>query len=93
MVTPSMDPAFSPQATSRKFSPTRLATTLTSSSPPLPTSTGKGDGAQVQGFIVLETNYRLYAYTGKFASVRTPRRWDVTELQITHYKSPSSTCS
>ncbi|KAM5530864.1 hypothetical protein V8D89_015449 [Ganoderma adspersum] len=50
-------------ATSRKFSPTRLATTLTSSSPPLPTSTGKGDGAQVQGFIVLETNYRLYAYT------------------------------
>nr|VWO95154.1 Ankyrin repeat protein [Ganoderma boninense] len=50
-------------ANSRKFSPTRLATTLTSSSPPLPTSTGKGDGAQSQGFIVLETNYRLYAYT------------------------------
>ncbi|KAI0749318.1 transcription factor Tfb2 [Daedaleopsis nitida] len=50
-------------ATSRRFSPTRLATTLTSSSPPLPTSTGTGDGSQAQGFIVLETNYRLYAYT------------------------------
>ncbi|TFK94065.1 transcription factor Tfb2 [Polyporus arcularius HHB13444] len=50
-------------ATSRRFSPTRLATTLTSSSPPLPTSTGTGNGSQAQGFIVLETNYRLYAYT------------------------------
>ncbi|KAI0710183.1 transcription factor Tfb2 [Earliella scabrosa] len=50
-------------ATSRRFSPTRLATTLTSSSPPLPTSTGAGGGSQAQGFIVLETNYRLYAYT------------------------------
>ncbi|CDO74939.1 hypothetical protein BN946_scf184945.g11 [Trametes cinnabarina] len=51
------------KATSRRFSPTRLATTLTSSSPPLPTSTGSGDGTHTQGFIVLETNYRLYAYT------------------------------
>ncbi|KAL1949412.1 hypothetical protein VTO73DRAFT_8293 [Trametes versicolor] len=49
--------------TSRRFSPTRLATTLTSSSPPLPTSAGSGDGSHAQGFIVLETNYRLYAYT------------------------------
>jgi hypothetical protein len=51
------------QASSRRFSPTRLATTLTSSLPPLPTATGAGD-AKDQGFIVLETNYRLYAYTG-----------------------------
>lgn len=58
-------PTFSPKATSRRFSPTRLATTLTSSSPPLPTSTGAGNGSQAQGFIVLETNYRLYAYTGE----------------------------
>ncbi|KAI0359926.1 transcription factor Tfb2 [Trametes cingulata] len=50
-------------ATSRRFSPTRLATTLTSSSPPLPTSAGSGEGSHTQGFIVLETNYRLYAYT------------------------------
>ncbi|KAK7037767.1 RNA polymerase II transcription factor B 52 kDa subunit [Paramarasmius palmivorus] len=48
--------------TSRRFSPTRLATTLTSSSPTLPTSAGTSSGSQ-QGFIVLETNYRVYAYT------------------------------
>ncbi|KAF9475450.1 transcription factor Tfb2 [Pholiota conissans] len=47
---------------SRRFSPTRLATTLTSSSPPLPTSTGTSSGPQ-EGFIILETNYRVYAYT------------------------------
>ncbi|KAF5327195.1 hypothetical protein D9619_004975 [Psilocybe cf. subviscida] len=47
---------------SRRFSPTRLATTLTSSSPPLPTSAGTGSGPQ-EGFIILETNYRVYAYT------------------------------
>ncbi|KAF8963144.1 transcription factor Tfb2-domain-containing protein [Flammula alnicola] len=47
---------------SRRFSPTRLATTLTSSSPPLPTSTGTASGPQ-EGFIILETNYRVYAYT------------------------------
>lgn len=47
---------------SRRFSPTRLATTLTSSSPPLPTSTGTSSGPK-DGFIVLETNYRIYAYT------------------------------
>ena len=51
------------QPTSRRFSPTRLATTLTSSSPPLPTSTGTNSGPQ-EGFIILETNYRVYAYTG-----------------------------
>ncbi|KAI0090289.1 transcription factor Tfb2 [Irpex rosettiformis] len=48
---------------SKRFSPTRLATTLTSSSPPLPTSSGSGADGQRQGFIILETNYRLYAYT------------------------------
>lgn len=47
---------------SRRFSPTRLGTTLTSSSPPLPTTTGVGSGPK-EGFIVLETNYRVYAYT------------------------------
>ncbi|KLO17254.1 transcription factor Tfb2 [Schizopora paradoxa] len=52
------------KATSRRFYPTRLATTLTSSLPPLPTATGTaGSGAQAQGYIILETNYRLYAYT------------------------------
>ena len=53
------------QRDSKRFSPTRLATTLTSSSPPLPTASGVGSHSQSQGFIILETNYRLYAYTGK----------------------------
>ncbi|KAG6817623.1 hypothetical protein H0H87_006251 [Tephrocybe sp. NHM501043] len=47
---------------SKCFSPTRLSTTLTSSSPPLPTTTGTSSGPQDR-FIVLETNYRIYAYT------------------------------
>ncbi|THH04433.1 hypothetical protein EW145_g5527 [Phellinidium pouzarii] len=51
------------KASSRRFYPTRLATTLTSSLPPLPTSGSTGAGAQAQGFIILETNYRIYAYT------------------------------
>jgi hypothetical protein len=57
------------QPSSRRFSPTRLATTLTSSSPALPSgsaSTGHGHGhGPTQGFIILETNYRVYAYTGE----------------------------
>jgi len=59
-------PADNIQATPRRFSPTRLATTLTSSLPPLPTATGVGAGSESkgEGFIVLETNYRIYAYTG-----------------------------
>ncbi|KAF8526229.1 transcription factor Tfb2 [Hysterangium stoloniferum] len=55
---------------SKRFNPTRLATTLTSSSPPLPTVAGTGvdnlapgSGISSEGFIILETNYRLYAYT------------------------------
>ena len=51
------------KASSRRFSPTRLATTLTSSLPPLPNASAPGS-SQSQGFIILETNYRLYAYTG-----------------------------
>ncbi|VDB84710.1 unnamed protein product [Peniophora sp. CBMAI 1063] len=57
---------------SRRFCPTRLATTLTSSLPSLPTSsaastntaaTASETGATAEGFIILETNYRVYAYT------------------------------
>ncbi|GAA5943573.1 TFIIH/NER complex subunit TFB2 [Sporobolomyces koalae] len=64
--------------TSSTFYPTRLATTLTSSAPPL-LSTLHGQ-AESQGFLVLETNYKLYAYTsnplqiavmGLFASLKT----------------------
>ena len=56
----------SPQ--SDRFYPTRLATTLTSDAGALPnadasisnSSAGPGSG---KGFIIVETNYRLYAYT------------------------------
>lgn len=64
------------QSPIRKFYPTRLSTTLTSSSSPLPvvpgTASGLGaltknpigtTGTTSEGFIILETNYRLYAYT------------------------------
>ncbi|KAJ7175524.1 transcription factor Tfb2 [Mycena filopes] len=42
---------------SRRFYPTRLATTLTSSSPPLPTLIGPSSEPK-EGFIVIETIYR-----------------------------------
>lgn len=59
------------------FYPTRLATTLTSSAPPLVSSRHSNEE---KGFIVLETNYKLYAYTsnplqiavlGLFAHLKT----------------------
>ncbi|KAG9315383.1 transcription factor Tfb2 [Chiua virens] len=59
----------------------RKPPTLTSLSPPLPTSSTSGTtrgssetsvalttGAGQQGFLILETNYRIYAYTGKISS-------------------------
>ncbi|KAK3703688.1 RNA polymerase II transcription factor B 52 kDa subunit [Vermiconidia calcicola] len=54
-----------------RYYPTRLATTLTSDAPALPnsltsTTTTDGDSAggnNERGYIIVETNYRLYAYT------------------------------
>lgn len=51
---------------SKRFYPTRLATSLTSSAPPLlPTNSSSSftSASNNKRFIVLETNYRLYAYT------------------------------
>lgn len=61
---------------STRYYPTRLATTLTSDAPALPNnsltatttslvnSSTPGDAAaNEKGFVILETNYRLYAYT------------------------------
>ncbi|CAB4384365.1 unnamed protein product [Rhizophagus irregularis] len=56
---------------SSRYYPTRLATTLTSGNSAVvssavssSTSTTTGDdGATEQGFIIVETNYKLYAYT------------------------------
>ncbi|KAH7104856.1 transcription factor Tfb2 [Auriculariales sp. MPI-PUGE-AT-0066] len=47
--------------TQSRFCPTRLATTLASSLPELPHSSGSLE--TTGGFVILETNYRLYAYT------------------------------
>ncbi|GAA5988935.1 hypothetical protein JCM10908_006236 [Rhodotorula pacifica] len=69
--------AYLPTPKSSIFYPTRLATTLTSSAPPLVSSRHTNEE---KGFIVLETNYKLYAYTsnplqiavlGLFAHLKT----------------------
>ena len=76
------------QPNSRRFSPTRLGTTLTSSMPPLPTTAGADSGPK-EGFIVLETNYRIYAYTGMFGfSTSNNHRQLLTRCQITPCKPP-----
>lgn len=46
-----------------RFYPTRLATTLTSNAPPLISSDEELN--EENGYLILETNYRLYAYTGE----------------------------
>ncbi|CAN6671703.1 general transcription and DNA repair factor IIH subunit Tfb2p [Trichomonascus vanleenenianus] len=54
---------------SKRFYPTRLATTLTSDttsalkSPSAAIEDAQSTGTSGQGFIILETNYRVYAYT------------------------------
>ncbi|KAL6718433.1 RNA polymerase II transcription factor B 52 kDa subunit [Lecanora helva] len=45
------------------FYPTRLATTLTSDAGGLRSSTFASSSSANSGFIVIETNYRIYAYT------------------------------
>ena len=65
---------YRPSPSSSQYYPSRLATTLTSDSPALPnnpasTAPGPTDGtapapdSDEKGFIIVETNYRLYAYT------------------------------
>ncbi|OQO10826.1 hypothetical protein B0A48_04127 [Cryoendolithus antarcticus] len=61
-----------PPSTPSLYYPTRLATTLTSDASALPNSslspqatstTQPAPGSSDKGYIILETNYRLYAYT------------------------------
>jgi transcription initiation factor TFIIH subunit 4 len=59
---------FQRKAKSRRFYPTRLATSLTSGTTSLLSNLNSSPTAGLsdptsQGFIILETNYRLYAYT------------------------------
>ncbi|KAJ8113998.1 hypothetical protein OPT61_g4021 [Boeremia exigua] len=54
------------------FYPTRLATTLTSESGGLNTTGGASSGSSNsgnKGFIIIETNYRLYAYTDSLIQI------------------------
>lgn len=54
------------------FYPTRLATTLTSESGGLTTSSSSSSSpssSASQGFIIIETNYRLYAYTNSLIQI------------------------
>lgn len=50
----------SQKANAAFFYPTRMATTLTSSAPPLVSA---HHANEEKGFLVVETNYRVYAYT------------------------------
>lgn len=49
-----------PNKSAKYFYPTRLATTLTSTASPLLAMAGE---REEQGYLILETNYRVYAYT------------------------------
>lgn len=46
-----------------RFYPTRLALNVTNKNGPVPTVSNEEDKSQDQGYIVVETNYRVYAYT------------------------------
>jgi transcription initiation factor TFIIH subunit 4 len=54
---------YRPQEDPSRFYPTRLATTLTSSEPVSILNDSSSLSGQGLGHIILETNYRLYAYT------------------------------
>lgn len=70
---------YRPSKTAATFYPTRLATTLTSDSGALTTdslnsslsatSSGGRTGGAAKGFIIIETNYRLYAYTSSLLQI------------------------
>ncbi|RIB10803.1 transcription factor TFIIH complex subunit Tfb2 [Gigaspora rosea] len=60
---------YRPKKSSKRYYPTRLATTLTSGNSAIVSNvasnnpTDDDDSATEQGFIIVETNYKLYAYT------------------------------
>ncbi|KAK7208515.1 RNA polymerase II transcription factor B subunit 2 [Myxozyma melibiosi] len=56
------------KSSSRRFYPTRLATTLTSDAPVVLTASASMDSAMARadgesGFVILETNFKVYAFT------------------------------
>ncbi|CAG8737092.1 15392_t:CDS:2, partial [Racocetra fulgida] len=60
---------YRPKKSSKRYYPTRLATTLTSGNSAIVSNAASNnpadddDSATEQGFIIVETNYKLYAYT------------------------------
>lgn len=75
------------QQTPNRIYPTRLATTLTTNAPNL-TSSNSATTGPAQGFIILETNYRLYAYTGSMYFALTYRR----KLTTRYHRQSSPNC-
>ena len=57
---------FRPNRNSKYFFPTRLATTLTSATAP---NLSMSSDQEEQGYVILETNYRVYAYTGNLLRI------------------------
>ena len=51
---------YRPSKSVKYFFPTRLASTLTSTASP---SISRLNDQEEQGYLILETNYRVYAYT------------------------------
>jgi len=81
--------AYQRDANSR-FYPTRLATMLTSQNAAI-------NDVSRESFIVLETNFKLYAYTGKLPEKKRKKNKKIffffsSLVQIRHYKSPCSIC-
>ncbi|WFD32329.1 RNA polymerase II transcription factor B 52 kDa subunit [Malassezia sp. CBS 17886] len=57
---------YRPNKSASYFFPTRLAATLTSTASPLLSTLNEGEE---QGYLILETNYRVYAYTGNLLRI------------------------
>ncbi|KAF1978319.1 RNA polymerase II transcription factor B subunit 2 [Bimuria novae-zelandiae CBS 107.79] len=64
---------YRPHKSASTFYPTRLAVTLTSDagafSQATTTASSLGGGATSKGFIIVETNYRIYAYTNSLLQI------------------------
>jgi transcription initiation factor TFIIH subunit 4 len=81
---------------SANFYPTRLVTTLTNASQ-LPLMSNNQDSEEEKGFVILETNYKVYAYTSECCrelrcSVRRMSLTLYVSRQQTTHRRPESVC-
>ncbi|KAI9221930.1 transcription factor Tfb2-domain-containing protein [Blastocladiella britannica] len=65
---------------SKRFYPTRLATTLTSGKAAISRAAGESDG-----YIIVETNFRLYAYTSSNLQIATLQQFAEIETQFQNF--------